>query len=89
MKICIDDLTRKIKDKPEVPPFHFPSWDYLYMRDIKRLEKWMVDFLQAFEEFKSELREKLREVQNNPARFNTAEILQEILGEKKPSLEKE
>lgn len=88
MRISIDDLTRKIQDKPEVPPFHFPSWDYLYMRDIKRLEKWMADFLQAFEEFKTELREKLREAQKNPARFNAAEILEEILGEKKSFLEK-
>lgn len=82
MRISIDDLTRKIQDKPEAPPFHFPSWDYLYMRDIEKLEKWMADFLEAFEEFKIELREKLREAQNNPARFNTAEILEEILGEK-------
>lgn len=88
MRISIDDLTRKVQDKPKVPPFHFPSWDYLYMRDIKKLEKWIVDFLQAFEEFKTELREKLKGAQNNPARFNAAEILEEILGEKKPSLEK-
>jgi len=89
MKISIKDLTIKIQDKPKVPPFHFPSWDYLYMRDIERLEKWIADFLQAFEEFNAELREKLREIQNNPARFNEAEILREILGEGKPTLEKE
>lgn len=81
MRISIDDLTRKIQDKPKVPQFHFPSWDYLYMRDIKSLEKWIADFLQAFEEFKTELREKLREAQKDPARFNAVEILEEILGE--------
>jgi hypothetical protein len=88
MKISIKDLTRKVQDKPEVPRFHFPSWDYLYMRDIERLEKWIADFLQAFEEFNTELWEKLREVQNNPARFNEAEILREILGEKSRLLKK-
>ena len=81
MRISMDNLIRKIQDKPEIPPFHFPSWDYLYMRDIQKLEKWVADFLQAFEEFKTELQEKLREVQNSPARFNAVEILEEILGE--------
>lgn len=81
MKISINDLAKKIQDKPEIPPFHFPSWDYLYMRDIKRLQKWMADFLQAFEEFKTELQQKYREVQNDPARLVAVEMLREILGE--------
>jgi hypothetical protein len=81
MRISINDLARKIQDRPEIPPFHFPSWDYLYMRDLKKTEKWVADFLLAFEEFKIGLREKLREAQNDPSRFSAVEILKEILGE--------
>lgn len=81
MRISINDLTRKIQDRPEIPPFHFPSWDYLYMRDLKKTEKWVADFLLAFEEFKIGLREKLREAQNDSSRFSAVEILKEILGE--------
>jgi hypothetical protein len=80
MRVSIKVLTRKIQDKPQVPSFHFPSWDYLYMRDIKNLEKWIADFLRAFEEFKTELQEKLTEAQDTPAKSGTAEILEEILG---------
>ncbi len=89
MRISLADLAKKIQEKPEVPPFHFPSWDYLYMRDIRKMERWMVNFLQAFEEFETELRERLREVQKEPARFSAEDILEEILGEKESSREKE
>ncbi len=87
MRISVNDLEKKIQEKPKVPDFHFPSWDYLYMRDIKKLEDWIVDFRQAFEEFKAELQERLKTAQNEPTGFSVANVLQEILGGKESSLE--
>jgi len=81
VKVSIKDLREKIENKPEISPFHFPSWDFLYMRDIKKLEKWIKDFLQAFDQFEMELREKMEEAQSRPSEPYTIEILKGIFGE--------
>ena len=81
MKASIKNLREKLENRPQFPSFHFPSWDYLYMRDIKKLEQWIEEFLQAFGQFEMELREKLKEVQGKPSEHYAIEILKEILGD--------
>jgi hypothetical protein len=80
VKVSIKVLKERLENRPQVPPFHFPSWDYPYMRDIKKLEKWVSDFSRVLEQFEIELREKLEEAQNNPSEADAVEVLKKILG---------
>ena len=81
MQVSVKNLREKLERKPEIPEFHFPSWDFLYMRDIGKLKQWIVDFAQAFEQFETGLQEVLKKLQDNPADSREIAILKEILGE--------
>jgi hypothetical protein len=81
MQVCVKNLREKLESKPEVSEFHFPSWDFLYMRDIKKLEEWIADLTQTFEQFETGLREALKKLQDSSPDSRAIEILKEILGE--------
>jgi hypothetical protein len=44
LEVSIKVLKERLESRPYVPAFHFPSWDFPYMRDIKKLEEWISDF---------------------------------------------
>lgn len=81
MEVTVKSLKEKSEQVPEIPSVHFPSWDYLYMRDIKKLQAWISDFVQAFGVFEAGLREKLVEAQKESSEPHSIELLKDILGE--------
>jgi GTP1/Obg family GTP-binding protein len=81
MQVSVKNLREKLESTPEIPEFHFPSWDLLYMRDIKKLEKWIADFTQTFEQFETGLQEALKKLQDSPTDSHAIAILKEVLGE--------
>jgi len=81
LKVSVKNLRENLENKPQIPPFYFPSWDWLYIRDIEKLEKWIDGFHRAFDQFEKELREKLKEAQEKPSESYTVEILKAILGD--------